>query len=318
VWGLALPLLAAPALAQAAQPADCPTWFPDFQCDRHGRHEGFSAPVSAPYLFEDPFITTGASAYALWHQFPKSSALQGGHVNVLAVQLRAAITDRLGFIATQDGVAFFDPDNPLLERRTGLMDFTAGFKYALVDRPDQGVIVSPSLRFRVPMGSRNVFQNNGDGIFIPGLSAGWKAGDLHWLGNVGAELPIDGGANSTMIFWNMHLDYNILGFVSPFAELNAYHYVNNGDGKYKIHTNALGNVPLSAVQTVFNTGPFEGLDYSNLGSDNVTGNNIFTLAVGARVPIGKHVSIGAAYEFPIFENEDVTKQRVTTNLLVEF
>jgi hypothetical protein len=96
-------LLLGGAPIAAAQTDDCPTWFPDFRCERQGRYEGFVAPVTAPYLFEDPFITSGVSAWFLQNDFPEKSAFAGGHLSVFALQVRVALTDRLAFIATQDG-----------------------------------------------------------------------------------------------------------------------------------------------------------------------------------------------------------------------
>ena len=88
--------------AQALPP--CPTWFPDFRCDRHGRYDGFVPTMMHPYLFEDPFITTGVSAWGVWHQFPDESLLEGGDLWVAALQARVAITDRIAFIATESAL----------------------------------------------------------------------------------------------------------------------------------------------------------------------------------------------------------------------
>ena len=100
--------VAAPGLAEEA--SECPKWFPDFSCDRQGRFEGFTPPMTMPYYFEEPFVTSGVSAHLLWHEFPNESAFQGGSVWVVAVQARIAITERLAFIATKDGLATFQPD----------------------------------------------------------------------------------------------------------------------------------------------------------------------------------------------------------------
>jgi hypothetical protein len=89
-------ILFAAGAASALPP--CPTWFPDFRCDRHGRYEGFVPPMMHPYLFEDPFITTGISLWGLWHEFPDSSILEGGQLWDVALQARVAITDRIAFI----------------------------------------------------------------------------------------------------------------------------------------------------------------------------------------------------------------------------
>ena len=85
---VALGLVASLTLASpapATQPEDCPTWFPDFRCKRSGRWEGFQKPIVQPYLFEDPFITTGVTPYYLWQEFPDDSVFQGGHVDAVAV-----------------------------------------------------------------------------------------------------------------------------------------------------------------------------------------------------------------------------------------
>ena len=57
VWSSVLVLLffALPFEAQA-QKGDCSGWLPDFNCEREARFAGFSAPVTAPFVFEDPFV----------------------------------------------------------------------------------------------------------------------------------------------------------------------------------------------------------------------------------------------------------------------
>jgi len=88
--------LALPAGAEEA----CDAWFPDFNCERSGRFDGFEKPIVAPYLFEDPFISTNAVPYFMWHDFPEQSVFDGGALYATAVQLRLAVTDRVAIIAT--------------------------------------------------------------------------------------------------------------------------------------------------------------------------------------------------------------------------
>ena len=91
------------APAWATDPEPCPTFFPDFRCERSGRYDDFVMPMSDPYIFEDPFITTGVYVWGLWHEFPHDSIFgggkaitsnKGGDVWAIAVQARLAITDR--------------------------------------------------------------------------------------------------------------------------------------------------------------------------------------------------------------------------------
>ena len=43
-----------------------------------------------------------------------------------------------------------------------------------------------------------------------------------------------------------------------------------------------------------------------------------TLAFGARIPVTKHISLGAAYEFPVTDREDIFNERVTWSVMLEF
>ncbi|HVP30605.1 MAG TPA: transporter [Myxococcota bacterium] len=318
VLGLVLAAASLAAAAHAETPSDCPTWFPDFRCDRHGRPDGFIAPGTDPYVFEDPFITTGLSAWYLWHAFPDSSPLTGGAVNVAAVQARIAITDRLGFIATRDGWAWTNPDLSILDNDNGPMDVGLGFKYLLVSMPEHNFYLSPSLRFDIPAGDRSVFQGNGDGTIMPAIHAAWGVYErLHFLANAGVQIPFDNDSQVAMAFWNFQMDLQVAPWFVPFAGINGYTYLGDGDGNFKIKTD-LGTLTLSQATAALGSRPVNGVDYGNLGSDSVYGQTTATLAAGLRIPIGKHFSVSAAYEAPVTNYPDVFKQRVTTNLLVEF
>ena len=309
----ALVLVAAPA---AALPP-CPTWFPDFRCERQGRYEGFVAPVSAPFLFEEPFITTGLSAWYINHEFPNSSIFDGGHLNAVAVQARVAITDRLAFIATKDGYVWMDPKLGLVDNEQGFVNIAAGFKYALIDMREDNFIVTPALRFEIPIGSRDVYSGHGDGVFIPSVSTAWGIGDFHAMGSVGGQIPIDYGDQTSMIFYNLHLDYAVWKYFVPLVELNGYHWTSNGHGNLPIQTD-VGTLRLSYAQDVLGTGGFEGVDVLNLGSPSVSKRDVVTFAAGARFPITKNVSLGAVYEFPITSRKYIFDQRVTANVTLEF
>ena len=149
-------------------------------------------PITMPYLFEDPFITTSAHLHQLWHEFPTSSVFEGGDVRITALQLRLALTDRLAFIATKDGYVDFRPELNLLDSQTGFMNFTAGLKYALIDWRDKQFIVTPSLRVELSQGSPDILSGQGKGAWIPGVSAGIGRGRFHLIGDVGVRLPVDG------------------------------------------------------------------------------------------------------------------------------
>ena len=281
-----------------------------------------------PYLFEDPFPTSEIQLVGIWHQFPGRSAFRGGYAAVAAVQARLALTDRLSFIATKDGLTFLRPQvrlndvapglggGALLEDQEGSMDMTLGLKYALISRPEDGFILSPSLRFETDFGSHDLLQGRGDGIVIPALSFGWGSRNLHLLGGLGGQLPLDRDHDSTSIFYNLHVDYAVPvehpggNFIAPFLELNGMHWTRSGDGSAPVQT-TLGRLDLSTAQVALRTGAFEGYDVANLGSAGIAGANLVTMAVGVRIPIREGATLGISYERPVSERKDIIKQRLT-------
>ena len=181
---------------------------------RAERYDGFVAPLSMPFYFEDPFATTGASAWYVYNMFPEKGLTQGGSATVYALQLRVALTDRLSFIATQDGWMEMRPDLPLLDDKSGGWEnWMAGLKYTLVELPEERFILSPSLRYQAAQGSPKIQAGNGHGIWVPGVSLGWGPGPVRVLGNVAAALPVNGAENSSPLFWNLHVSVPLaLGF----------------------------------------------------------------------------------------------------------
>jgi hypothetical protein len=306
----------APAPAQAAE-SDC-TWFPDLRCGRSGRWDGFHMPIVAPFQFEDPFVTTSVTPYFMWHDFPSDSVFGGGDLKAVAIQARLAITDRLAFIATRDGYVWIDPDNPLLDDRTGFTNLAAGFKYNFFKDEERKLIASGSLRFEIPIGSSWAFHGQGDSRITPGLSAAWEFLEKgHLIGDFSAEVPFD-SSESTILYYHLYADYNVLEFLAPFVQMSGISYVGSGDGSFPVKLFNGSTIPLGAAQTALGTGRFDGVDYANLGSQGVSGNSIVTMAFGLHIPIGKHVTISSAYEFPVTDQEDIFNQRVTTAINLEF
>lgn len=312
-------LLWAPAIS-ASNDEDCPQFLPDFSCDREARYEGFIPTTSMPYLFEDPFITTGLSLHGVWHDFPWDSVFRGGDAYVVALQARVAITDRLAFIATKDGYTWLRPgSHSEIAAEEGLFDITAGFKYALIDMPEEKFILTPSFRVDVPVGESKVFSGNGDSVLIPPVSSAKGLGPLNLIAGFGARLPANNNKESTSLFYNLHVDASFCECFVPFLELNGTTWINSGNGERNVKTKSFGSVDLQTGQDVLagagvlSPKRFEGVDVVNLGSSGVAGQSIVTLAVGGRVPLTKQLSLGAYYEFPVSPREDIFEQRVAVN-----
>ena len=317
-------LLVLLALAGPARAADddCPTWFPDISCDREVRPDGSVMPMSFPYLFEDPYIASGLNFVGIWNEFPDDSALEGGQIGVMALQFRLALTERLAFIATKDGLAFLDPDNQVLDSETGFFNLGLGFKYAAWqwEDGDRSAIVTPSLRYEIPSGQDKVFQGTeGNGLLIPAISAAYRAGNWHVIAALGGNAALDDDKNSSNVFYNLHIDHafplegDLVRFLVPFIELNVIHWANSGDGSRRIDLKGGGSLPVGSIKS-----GFEGSDVINFGNKGVQGNDYVTMAWGVRLPMQGGFDIGASYERPLSNQEDVTEQRVTLEITWEF
>jgi hypothetical protein len=311
---LGLWLLALPASAEES----CDEWFPDFNCERSGRFEGFEKPIVAPYLFEDPFITTNAVPYFLWHDFPEQSVFDGGSLYAAALQLRVALTDRVALIATKDGYVWNRNGNPLLEDSQGFMNVAAGLKVALWQDRDAGQIVSAILRIEAPTGSSDEYQGHKSGMAVPSLSGAFRTGPVRWIGDLGAQIPFDGRDLSSSVFYHLYAGLDLTPVVQPFVQISGIRWIESGNGSLPIRLKSGGTLDLDTVQTVLGTGPFEGADVVNLGSKRVDGLDLITAAAGVHVPLGEYVTLSVAYERPITEPKGIFQQRITSALVIEF
>jgi hypothetical protein len=305
---------AVPAFGQES----CEAWFPDFSCDRSGRFAGYHKPIVQPYLFEDPFVTTNAVPYFLWHDFPEQSVFDGGALYAAAVQLRVALTDRVALIATKDGYVWNRNGNPLLEDSQGFMNIAAGVKVALWQDREAGRILSGVLRIEAPTGSSDQHQGHGDGMAVPSLSGAFSTGPVRWITDLGAQIPFDGRELSSSLFYHLYAGLDVTPRVQPFVQLSGLRWLESGDGSLPIRLKSGGTLDLDTVQNVLGTGPFEGADLVNLGSPQVDNLDLITAAVGLHVPLGEGVTFSLAYERPITEPKGIFQQRVTSALVLEF
>lgn len=253
--------------------------------------ENFYEPVGQPLYFESPFNNTGARFLYLHHEFSDKSQLAGGNVDVAAVQARVALTERLGFIATKDGYSWLDAKG--LPKEEGWNAIAAGFKYAVYVDRDMDLVVTPGFRFMLPSGEWKVLQSNPAEI-SPFLSVAKGWGKFHMIGDASIRVPFDGDDGNTILQWDLHADYDLIGGFAPCIEVHGLHYLS--DGK---------KVP-------FKVG---GLDYANIGSADVEGSTVVWLGVGGRWKFNPHLSVGGTYEFALTnKNADIMDKRITLDL----
>ena len=264
------------------------------------------SPVANPLYFEDPRITSEVRPIYMYHTLPDTFAFNGGKaplggdVQVIAVQGRYALTDRLAIIATKDGYIEFQPDKTLAHHY-GFADVAAGLKYALIDDPDNELIVTPGFTITLPVGSTDVFQGYGAGEWNVFASAEKGFGKFHVTGNTGLRLPDNFAEETAQLHYSLQADYNLCQHFIPFVAANGYTILSNGDH------NRLG-VPLNT----------ELYDLINAGSTGARGTTQFTVGGGARVRLCQHLDLGFAYEAGVVDPVGIFDSRITADVICRF
>lgn len=257
----------------------------------------YISPMTNPVFFEDPRTLTEVRFIFLNHVIPNRAPLVGGDVQVLAAQIRAALTDRLSIIATKDGFIFTGSDPVIMD--DGWADVNVGLKYNLWSDPDSQQLLSAGVTYELPIGSTKALQGNGDGLFHLFLTGGAMFGEYgHWISGLGYWLPADSNAESQAIYWSNHWDWQINGSSwYVLSELNWYHWTRSGAG---------------------GVAGIEGGDLINLGSTGVAGNDIVTGAVGAKYKPSVYQEIGVAWEVPLTDRRDVLDNRLTIDWIIRY
>jgi len=237
---------------------------------------------------------------------PGLGTLGGGSINMLALQLRVALTDRLGFIANKDGWADINfnisPALPLDDE--GFANLSFGFKYALISDPEQETLVTAGLTYEAPTGNLKAgpfwLSGNGDGFLNPFITAAKSYGKLGVQGMIGTKLALDKNTNASWFNYSLHVDYEFLPGFFPLLEANGFIPINDGPGP--------GPAPFNF--------DFEGLDLVSIGGSEL--GSVVTFAAGGRLKISDHVIAGVAYEVPATNRKDILDWRVTADLVIYY
>lgn len=250
--------------------------------------DNFYNPVGQPLYFESPFNYSGLRFLFLHHEFSDGSQLAGGDVNVAAVQARLALTERLGFIATKDGFSWLDAG--ALPKDEGWNQLAAGLKYAFYVDKEEETVATAGARLMLVTGEDKVLQSDTEEL-SPFISVAKGFDNFHLIGDVTYRLPFDGDKGNDIFMWDLHADYEVTENFAPMIELHGCHYLTDGT-----------RLPLSVG----------GLDYSNLGSSDVSGSSVIWAGIGARYKFNRHASVGATYEKSLTDKDaDIMDTRIT-------
>jgi len=265
------------------------------------------SPVVNPIFFEDPRIGSEVRPIFMEHYLPSTfhfkggSVPLGGDVQVFALQLRYAVSDRLAIIATKDGYIDFRPDNTLSHSH-GWADLAAGLKYALIDDRDDQFIVTPGFTITAPSGSTAVFQGRGAGEWNLFVSAEKGCDKFHTTANIGFRLPNDWAAQTAQSHYSLQFDYFVHQYFIPFVAVNGYTVLSQGDHKL------LGAVPLNA----------EMYDLINFGATDAQWSTQVTVGGGVRSRLTPALDLGASYEVGVVDPKGIFQARVTADMIWRF
>jgi hypothetical protein len=252
----------------------------------------FVHPVTDPYFHEDSFVSTDVRLWYLYHQINDNSVLKGGEANIVAAQVRLALTDQLQLVAYKDGYSFLSPG---LFHKDGWNDLAAGLKWEfLQDRRDQ-LYSSVGIGYQFPFGESKVLQNKEElrlwGSVDKGFDKLHLGGTFNYFIATGEKGPLGAGDNLSA---DGHIDYRVCDFFSPVVEGNFYHVTKSNHAAL----------------------PIQGADYTDLGGGY--DDDIFTIAIGAEIRPLKDLAVQAAWEKNVTHPDDIFDNRVTVSAIYTF
>lgn len=281
--------------------------------------DDFIDPVSNPVYFEAPTHSTELRAIYIHQDIHDnvntilgSNTPVGGSMQMGALQLRYAFSERLSIIATKDGYAKTKFNNTLTTK-DGFADLALGVKYSPIVDEDNAFILTTGFRVEVPTGDENILQGQHSGIANPFISTGKGFGNLHFLAYQGLQLPFNTDQSNIESHTSLHVDYK-LGSFYPLIEFNWQHVLAAGDGGSVKKDTALGELPVGTINNALT-----GADIANLGTAGSEHSNRLNWAFGFRYKVTENLIAGAVYEQEVTSNEvGLFDDRITVDVTYKF
>ena len=259
-------------------------------------------PVTNFIYNETPFITTEVRPIFVYHRLSDDFITNGGDAEVIALQARLAITERLGFIATKDGYTWLHFDDGL-DDTDGFNNIAAGFKYNFLLLPESQTLLTGGLRYEVPINDLSTngieLAGDGDGFVNPFLTGATTFGKFGLQGSFGANFAVDPDKDDSFVVYSLHADYEVQKNFFPLVEMNgftAFDHADRSKGALK---------------------KLDGADVLNFGSSD-RGTTI-TLAGGMRYRFTDSFLVGFAVEQGVIaDNDSVFGTRLTMDAVYHF
>jgi hypothetical protein len=281
-----------------------------FEFDFHGslgksENERYVPPLANPILNETPYITTELRPIFIHNSIPDRFVTGGGYINLFAAEIRVALTERLGFIATKDGYADLNFDAALPDTH-GYLNISAGLKYAVVSDHKNQTFFTVGFEYEPPTGNIStggidlqgdgVQSDGGDGFIDLFVSGAKTYGQFGLQGNTGFDIALDGDHDSSFWHWSASLNYELFKNFFPLIEINGITTISDG--------------------TRTGVASFEGNDIVNFGSTD--SGTVVTLAGGARYKFNRHIQMGAGYERAVSGQKDLVDWRTNVDFVISY
>src|SRR5207244_1255326 len=165
---------------------------------------GFIGPISNPILTKDPRALTEARFLFISDYITTEHPFRGGDFQVYGLEVRAALTDRLSFIADKDGLLSIHPHVGPSE--TGWLNIAVGLKYAFIRDVENLLLDRGWNGWLYTLAEANWFHwtQGGDRGLPPALGEGDGLINLGTSGVAGNDLVT--GAVGLKAIVNRHLD----------------------------------------------------------------------------------------------------------------
>ncbi|WP_436716492.1 hypothetical protein U8335_03250 [Roseiconus lacunae] len=266
--------------------------------------DDFVSPMINFVHFEDPRTLTEIRPIFVNHWIPDrigNNVSAGGTVQLLAMQFRVALTERLSLIGVKDGYIWGNTDGTLgTLLDDGWASVSAGLKYNLLRDSQSGTLFSVGGTYELPIGSQDALQDIGDGEFHLFATGGQRLldGNAHVMSAFGWRVPADDSVQTESIHWSNHADLKITDRVYLLTEVAWWHWTEG----------ASAGTPLGVA----------GQDLFNLSASDVAGNDLVTQSVGMKYKPNCSTEYGLAYEFPLTEFKDVIESRLQVEAIYRF
>lgn len=257
----------------------------------------FIGPSSNPWFAKDPRSLTEARLLGVLNWTPEGHTWGQNLDQSYILQARVALNKRWSVFIDKSGYTFYDRGGE--GKVDGWNNLGVGAKFVAIRDVENQFLVSASVQYEAPTGEAAVYQRPSDGSITGILTAGKEFNCFwHLVGNLGVRAPLS-NESSTLLFSQLHLDYEVAGWVHPLVEMNYYRILSEGRGVYPAG---------------FGQGDAL-LDWSVPGTIN---SDLVTIAAGFRAKCNRSLEVGVVYERPLTETPRLLDHRIVAELTLRY